>query len=196
MPTLLLLAALFLSIIIHEVSHGAAADALGDPTARHLGRLTLNPLAHIDPIGSILVPMLTLFAGGFVFGWAKPVPYNPLNLRNPKRDSVLVALAGPASNILIAIILALIVKFGIVTLAPTAAVFLLSVIRLNLGLAIFNLMPIPPLDGSKLLLTFLPYEAQIFLEQYGLIFVFIFLFTLSHVAVSIVDALMGLLIGG
>jgi len=124
------------------------------------------------------------------------VPYNPLNLRNPKRDSVLVALAGPASNILIAIILALIVKFGIVTLAPTAAVFLLSVIRLNLGLAIFNLMPIPPLDGSKLLLTFLPYEAQIFLEQYGLIFVFIFLFTLSHVAVSIVDALMGLLIGG
>src|SRR5687768_676502 len=104
------IAVLILSIIVHEVAHGVAADRLGDPTARYAGRLTLNPISHIDPVGSIVLPLITYFSGGFIFGWAKPVPYNPYNLRNGTWGEALVALAGPTSNIALALVFGLLIR--------------------------------------------------------------------------------------
>lgn len=194
MEVLILIIALVFSIIIHEISHGLMADKLGDPTARYAGRLTLNPIAHIDPIGSILVPLMTFFSGGFIFGWAKPVPYNPFNLRNPKRDSVLVGLAGPMSNIIVAVSLALFYKFTLPFIPSASSQFFLSVIRLNLILAIFNLLPIPPLDGSKIFLSSLPTQTQIAFETYGIFILFIMIFFLSRIVITLVNAIMNLLI--
>lgn len=159
MLTILSLVILILSIIVHEVSHGYMADRLGDPTARLQGRLTLNPLKHIDPVGSIIVPLITSLAG-FTFGWAKPVPYNPYNLKNKRRGEFLIAIAGPASNIAIALIFGLIIRFtqqGVMTPFIEIAMY---IVLINVILAVFNLIPIPPLDGSKLLFSVLP-------NQYG-----------------------------
>ena len=143
--TLLSIVILIISVILHEVAHGYMADWLGDPTARLAGRLSLNPLKHIDPIGSILVPIVTSFAG-FTFGWAKPVPYNPYNIvHNRRRAELLIALAGPASNLLIALIFGTLIRFGLMY-----ELFGYIVI-INIVLAIFNLIPLPPLDGSKIL---------------------------------------------
>lgn len=194
MEAILLIIALIFSIVIHELSHGLAADQLGDPTARYAGRLTLNPLSHLDPIGSFLVPLLTFFGGGFIFGWAKPVPYNPLNLKNPRRDSVLVALAGPASNIILAIVLIIFYKFFALLLPLASQTFFLSVIRLNLGLAIFNLIPIPPLDGSRIFLSLLPFQVQAALEIYGIFLLLIFIMFFSGIVITIVNTLMKLLL--
>lgn len=194
MESLLLIIALIFSIVIHELSHGLTADQLGDPTARHYGRLTLNPLAHLDPVGSFLVPLLTFFGGGFIFGWAKPVPYNPLNLRQPRRDSILVALAGPASNIILAIALVVFYKVFGSTLPLQSQTFFLSIIRLNLGLAIFNLIPIPPLDGSRIFLSLLPFQIQALLEVYGIFLLLIFIMFFSGIVVTIVNTLMNFLL--
>ncbi len=146
---------LIISVVLHEVSHGYVADMLGDPTARRAGRLTLNPISHLDWFGSVLVPfLLYLLPGGLMFGWAKPVPYNPYNLRGGRWGPAYVALAGPASNLLIALIFGLLLRFG---LLPVTAVSLVSVlVRINLMLAVFNLIPIAPLDGSKVLFAVLP----------------------------------------
>lgn len=149
-----------LSIIFHEVAHGYVANALGDPTARLSGRLTLNPLPHIDPIGSVLIPgILALSGTPFLIGWAKPVPYNPYNLRHGKWGEALVSAAGPGTNIVIAIIVAFMLR----AVGPTGDPFLLQlgalVIFANLGLAIINLIPIPPLDGSKIVKALLPFQA-------------------------------------
>ena len=151
---------LIFSVIIHEVSHGYAALYLGDVTAKYAGRLTLNPIKHIDPVGSIILPLLFAISGsGVILGWAKPVPYNPYNLRNKKWGELIVAIAGPASNILIAVIFGLLIRFSGILGLPTAFVQLsISVVLINLVLAIFNLIPIPPLDGSKVLFAFLPLE--------------------------------------
>jgi Zn-dependent protease len=168
--TLLSIVILIVSIILHEVAHGYMADWLGDPTARLAGRLSLNPIKHIDPVGSIIVPLLTSFAG-FTFGWAKPVPYNPYNIvGNRRRGELLIALAGPASNLLIALIFGMLIRFGLVY-----EVFGYIVI-INIVLAIFNLIPLPPLDGSKILYYFLPVQTgriRMELERYAPVFILI-----------------------
>ena len=146
----LVLVILIFSAIFHEVAHGIVADRLGDPTARLLGRLTLNPIPHIDPIMSILLPLMLIFSGSpVIFGAAKPVPVDPFNLRDGRRDMALVALAGPLTNVGIAILGAVVLHLFGPNLSVFLNFFILQVVRLNLLLAIFNLIPIPPLDGSK-----------------------------------------------
>ncbi len=187
-----------LSAIIHEYSHGWVAEQLGDPTARLAGRLTLNPIAHIDPIGTILVPLiLVMLPGGFIFGWAKPVPFNPLNLRDKRWGPALVALAGPASNLLIALSLAIVIRL----LGPGSfASFLALIVYINILLAVFNLVPIPPLDGSKVLYALLPntpswWRFKLQLEQYGMILVIMFIFIGWQLITPIIYWLFRLLVG-
>jgi Zn-dependent protease len=160
MLIILTFAILILSIIAHEVAHGYAADSLGDPTARLAGRLTLNPIPHIDLMGSIIIPALLIFTGSPIFfGWAKPVPYNPYNLKNQRWGETLVAVAGSATNILIAIIFGLIVRFGAALGLDTAMLSLAATIALvNLFLGLFNLIPFPPLDGFTVLRSALPWS--------------------------------------
>ncbi|MCI0619763.1 site-2 protease family protein [Candidatus Wolfebacteria bacterium] len=187
---------LILSVVIHEVSHGYAAEALGDPTARLQGRLTLNPLRHLDPMGSVLVPLITWFAGGFIFGWAKPVPYNPYNLRNQKWGEALVAAAGPASNIVFALIFGFIMR--LTPVSGTLLEILSFVVLINIVLAVFNLVPIPPLDGSKILFALLPYRygaVRAFLERYGLIVVLLFILFLWRLIVPVISFLFSLITG-
>lgn len=141
---------LIVSVILHEVAHGYMADFLGDPTARLQGRLTLNPIRHMDLFGSVVLPGLLIYGGLPPIGYAKPVPYNPYNLRG-KHAEGLVAFAGPATNVLLAIIFGLIVRFGSAQLGPDLVYAFAGVSAINLGLALFNLVPLPPLDGSKVL---------------------------------------------
>src|SRR3989338_8695812 len=159
---------LLFSVVIHEVSHGLAALALGDSTAKYLGRLTLNPIKHLDFFGSLVVPVITSLAG-IPFGWAKPVPYNPYNLRDQKYGPAIVGAVGPLSNIAIAVVFGLMLRFlpfFVATAGSDTAVSVLQgfgeiflvIVRVNLLLAVFNLVPIPPLDGSKLLFAVLPYR--------------------------------------
>jgi Zn-dependent protease len=151
---------LILSVIVHEVAHGYAANSLGDPTARLAGRLTLNPIPHIDLMGSIIIPALLVLTGSpILFGWAKPVPYNPYNLKNQRWGEALVAIAGSATNIFIAIIFGLIVRFGSVIGFDAIAMSLASAIAfINLFLGFFNLIPFPPLDGFTVLRAALPWQ--------------------------------------
>lgn len=145
------------SIIFHEVAHGWVADWLGDPTARYAGRLTLNPIPHIDMIGSIIVPGLALLSGSpFLLGWAKPVPVNPYNLRWGTWGEALTAFAGPATNILIAVAAGLLVRFGVLPASEAVVSLIFILIIANISLAILNLLPIPPLDGSKIVAALLP----------------------------------------
>ncbi len=187
---------LIFSVILHEVSHGFMADRLGDPTARLAGRLTLNPLKHIDPIGSILVPLITSIFG-FTFGWAKPVPYNPYNLKNKRQGELLISLAGPASNLLLALIFGTILRFTVagITDVATATAYapffeiVSTIVIINIVLAIFNLIPLPPLDGSKILFSILPNQYGRFrltLERYAPIFVLIVVFFLWQVVEPII----------
>lgn len=212
---------LIYSVIIHEVSHGMMALWLGDLTAKYADRLNLNPLKHIDPFGSVILPIILAVSTGFAFGWAKPVPYNPYNLRNQKWGPTWVALAGPGSNLLLAFVAAVIAKFlplpllaktdilerfiGVIagraefmerfsflatalsgSLANILFGLLLLVIFWNVVLACFNLLPVPPLDGSKLLYALVPMrERTVFLlEQYGL-FILIFVIFFFSVPISI-----------
>jgi len=160
MATILALVILILSIIVHEVAHGYAANSLGDPTARLAGRLTLNPIPHIDLMGSIIIPALLIFTKSpILFGWAKPVPYNPYNLNNPRWGEALVALAGSATNILLAVIFGLIVRFGAAAGFDATALGLAATISfVNLFLGMFNLIPFPPLDGFTALRSALPWN--------------------------------------
>jgi len=158
---------LILSIVLHEVAHGYAANWLGDPTARLAGRLTANPLPHIDPIGSIVVPaMLFLSGSGFLMGWAKPVPYNPYNLRNQRWGESFVAFAGPATNFLLAIIFAVLVRLAIpLELSPSFVDLASYVVYINVLLGLFNLIPFPPLDGSKVIEAFLPLRLRMLYRE-------------------------------
>lgn len=191
---------LIMSVVIHEVSHGYAALALGDPTAKYQGRLTLNPFNHLDPVGSFLVPLLGYFIGGFIIGWAKPVPFNPYNLKNQRWSEAIVAVAGPLSNILLALIFGLLIKFGGGLFFVNQAFLSLAsfVVIINITLAVFNLIPIPPLDGSKILFAVLPYKWAGFLrsmENYGIIFVLIFVFFLWQIINPIVHYFFSLFTG-
>jgi len=195
---------LIFSVVIHEVSHGYIADELGDPTARNLGRLTLNPLKHIDPFGSIILPLLmSLIPGGIILGWAKPVPYNPFNLKDPKKGGALIAVAGPASNLVVAFIFAIFYRIFLYVPSMGGALLALeplfaSIVMINIMLAIFNLVPIPPLDGSKILFAFIPrkYEhlAEMF-ERYGFFVLMIFIFLGVEFLSPIVRFLYRLFIG-
>ena len=162
---ILVIAVLIISIVLHEVAHGYAAFLLGDLTAKHAGRLTLNPVSHIDLLGTIIVPAtLILFSFGIVFGWAKPVPYNPYNLRH-RYGEALVAGAGPAVNIILAVIFGILYRVG-VDLFPEALLSVLSVaVFVNLFLAFLNLIPLPPLDGSKIVFNLLPIPARMALSE-------------------------------
>lgn len=156
--TVFIVAIIVFSAVIHEVMHGVAADYLGDKTARYAGRLTLNPLPHIDLFGSILLPLFFALSGSpILFGYAKPVPYNPFNLRPGRFSEAIVAAAGPFSNLAIALICGLIIRLGVL---PGAAHVLFLIVLVNAMLFLFNLIPIPPLDGSKVLESLLPRPLQ------------------------------------
>ena len=182
-PILLQIAAFAIAVIIHEVAHGWTADKLGDPTARLQGRLSLNPLVHIDPYGSILIPLILIIVQSpFIFGWAKPVPFDPYNLKNPRRDSALISIAGPVSNILIAIVSSILLRimFSTLVISPILALFLANLIGINILLALFNLIPVHPLDGGKIFVGLLPeeqaYDADKFLHRYGTIILLFLIF--------------------
>ena len=206
MTELLSFIILIFSIILHEVAHGYAADALGDPTARLSGRLTLNPVPHIDLMGSILIPGLLMLSGSnMLFGWAKPVPYNPFNLKNRRWGESFVAIAGSATNLLLAVIFGLIVRFG--AGLPEAALSVAALIAfINLFLGLFNLIPFPPLDGFTVLRSALPWhlatsfdrmEASI--RSMGVVFLLLFLFVFSSILAgpffSLVRWIFGLVVG-
>lgn len=200
MESIFVILILLFSVVIHEVSHGYAALVLGDNTAKYQGRLTLNPVRHLDPVGSLLVPLLGYFTGGIIIGWAKPVPFNPYNLRNQRWGEGLVAVAGPISNILIAAIFALIIRIASSYGFVSEPFFFLSgyLVFINIILALFNLIPIPPLDGSKILFALLPYRMHALrqgLERYGLIFVLIFVFALWRFFIPIASSIFTWLVG-
>lgn len=153
--TVYLVSIIMMSAVIHEVMHGVAADWLGDKTARYAGRLTLNPIPHLDPMGSVILPLLLSLSGSpILFGWAKPVPYNPYNLKPGRFSEAMVAGAGPLSNLVIALIFGALIHSGV--LAPELSAALFLVVAVNTMLCLFNMMPVPPLDGSKVLSAFLP----------------------------------------
>lgn len=194
------IAILVMSIVIHEVSHGFMAEYFGDKTARYAGRLTLNPLPHLDLFGSILLPALLFFSNApFLFGWAKPVPYNPDNLSDKRWGTVAVAAAGVLSNFTIAIVFGIIIRLSSSFTLPESFYFITSIIVVvNLALGIFNLVPIPPLDGSKILFSLLPYSfsrATAFIEQYSLILLLIFIIFFSNNLYPILAFLFHLLTG-
>ena len=180
--TIFSLIVLLFSVIIHELAHGYVAFSLGDPTAKYAGRLTLNPLKHLDPFGSVILPLLLLLATGGqgpIFGWAKPVPINPYNFKDQKWGTLKVSIAGPATNFAIAIIFGLFIRFfSFPQIAPL--IQLLGIVVLyNFLWGIFNLVPIPPLDGSWILFRFLPQSWQkirVSLQQYGLFILIFFIF--------------------
>jgi len=214
--------ALIMSAVFHEVAHGLAAYKLGDDTAKNMGRLTFNPLKHLDPFGSVLLPVLLIISGfKFVIGWAKPVPYNPYNLRDNKFGDLKVALAGPGANFLLALFFGLLARFLPISQSIKISlvinnndfllsqmhgsliisVFVLSFIicYINLFLMIFNLIPIPPLDGSKVLINLLPYgwrEKYYKLEQYGMfIIIFLLMFGFFSIVSPIVSIMFYLITG-
>ncbi|HQU07869.1 MAG TPA: site-2 protease family protein [Candidatus Paceibacterota bacterium] len=206
--TLFFILILIFSVIVHEVAHGYAAHSLGDPTARLAGRLTLNPIPHIDLFGSILIPaFLVLTNAGILFGWAKPVPYNPYNLKNQRWGEALVAFAGPGTNLLIAVIFAFIVRFFGTLLSPQALSLAGAIILINLFLGLFNLIPIPPFDGYTVLSRALSYRHAFALRAFEqrvrswgpvglLVVLFLFITLLSGPFANLVFLLFHLLVGG
>ncbi|MFA7350727.1 MAG: site-2 protease family protein [Methylotenera sp.] len=189
------------AITVHEAAHGYAAKYFGDMTAHNAGRITLNPLKHIDPFGTILLPALTIMLGGILFGWAKPVPVDFARLRNPKKDMLWVAAAGPASNFVMAVFWALVLKYSVSM--PEAFVLPLTLmakagVMINIVLMVLNLLPLPPLDGGRIAVSLLPHHlAQPFaqLERYGFIILIVLLFTgvLSKILMPLISVVYGLI---
>lgn len=191
---------LVMCVVVHEISHGYAALLLGDKTAKYAGRLTLNPLKHIDLWGSIILPIiLALLPGGLVFGYAKPVPVNPYNLRNRRYGEAIVAFAGPLSNIFLAVFFALLLRFGLQSGLSLPVEFVGKLILINIVLAVFNMVPVPPLDGSKVLFGLLGTRGEGFrrhMERFGLIYIIIFIFFLWDLVSPLIIKIFDLLIGG
>lgn len=167
--------ALIFSVIVHEIAHGFVALHFGDETAKNAGRLTLNPLKHLDPFGSVLLPLMLAVSHLPVFGWARPVPYDPRNLRRPRQQSGLIALAGPLTNLFVAFIFAMLVRVLVATIGFAEYGVLIAlldvVVWVNIALTFFNLIPIPPLDGSGVLFSLLPPSArpfELFMYRYGM----------------------------
>jgi Zn-dependent protease len=202
--TIFAIVVLIISVMLHELSHGYMADFLGDPTARLAGRLTLNPLKHLDVYGSVVVPLITSMLG-FTFGWAKPVPYNPYNLKNKRSGEFLIAIAGPVSNIAIALVFGIIIRLVVNQYSTSISASISSfleitsyIVLINIVLAIFNLIPVPPLDGSKLLFSILPQQygrARMVLESYGMILIVIVVFFLWEFVFPIVPWVFKLITG-
>lgn len=214
------IAILILSVVVHEVSHGYAAYMMGDSTAKDAGRLTMNPVKHLDMTGSVIVPLLlVIFRSPFLFGWAKPVPYNPYNLKNHKWGPGIVAAAGPLSNFLVAGVFGLasafvplasslkanvaantIMSFGLQSGDYAIALysFFVMIVGINIFLGIFNLVPIPPLDGSKVLFSFLPYKwlnIQMFLEKYGFYILVVFILFFSGILLPVMEVFLKFFLG-
>jgi Zn-dependent protease len=201
---LIVLVVLISSLSVHEAAHAFAADRLGDPTARHLGRLSLNPAVHVDPVGTLLFPLIAFMTGFPLIGWAKPVPVDPRHLRHPKRDFAFIAAAGPASNIVIAVAAAVLLEAaqafaapgdiaGLAVLRPAIQILRLFVL-LNVLLAVFNMIPVPPLDGGNVLLGVLPRGAARVVEQmrpYG--FLILYALMLTGVLSTILGPVVGYL---
>jgi Zn-dependent protease len=189
---------LIFSAVAHEYMHGWMADRLGDPTAKNAGRLTLNPLPHLDWFGSIVLPLLLVISGsGAILGWAKPVPYNPYNLRDKKWGEAKVALAGPLANLVIALTFGLLLRF-LPFISLTFNGLLQVIVYINLILMVFNLVPLPPLDGSKILASFLSPRARyhyLALEKYGLILLVILAFWGFQWLLPLIDGLFNLIVG-
>lgn len=191
---------LLYSVVIHEVSHGAMANTLGDPTAKNAGRLSLNPIKHIDMFGSIILPLLLFIAQSpFLVGYAKPVPYDPMQLKDRRYGPAKVAIAGPLSNLILALLFGLTLRFmPDVFSSPLVPELFTFIVVLNLLLAIFNLFPIPPLDGHWLLMTFLPrrYDAlRVFLYRYSIVLLFIFIIFIFPLLLPLVAWLFRLITG-
>ena len=195
MNSIFYIAILIMSIVIHEISHGFMAERFGDKTARYAGRLTLNPLKHLDPFGSVILPaLLVLSHSPILFGWARPVPYNPDNLSDRKWGTVAVAAAGVLANFFIALIFGTILRFipdlNLSESMSESLRFITTIIVItNLGLGIFNLIPIPPLDGSKILFSLLPvsfYSFIEFMEQYSLVLLLLFIVFLADILFPII----------
>jgi len=188
---LISLAILAISITFHEAAHALVADRLGDPTARYQGRISLNPLDHIDPLGTVILPLILIIAGLPAFGWAKPTPFNPWNLSSPKRDAALISLAGPVSNLIVATIFAVLFRL-------TGFEILAAVVQLNLVLAVFNLIPIHPLDGFKVVGGLLPktvYLQWMEFERFGPLFLIAFFFFGGRFLGYLVNPLLTLFLG-
>jgi Zn-dependent protease len=180
---------IFFSIVVHEVSHGEAALILGDDTAKRLGRLSFNPIKHVDLVGTILVPAICLLlrSAGFgmlVFGWAKPVPINPINLKDPQKDLAKISFAGPLSNIMLALLVGILIRFsGFFNFSSIINQILVFTIYINLFLAFINLIPISPLDGSKILFYFLKNrQIEMFFHQYRFVLFFAIWFLITPIA--------------
>lgn len=192
---------LMMSVVLHEVSHGYVAAILGDPTAKYAGRLTLNPLKHLDPVGSVIVPILTTVLGGVTFGWAKPVPYNPYNLRGGKWGPAVVAAAGPLSNLSLAIFLSAILHsayFSFLISVEATRLLLVEAIGVNIVLFVVNMIPVPPIDGSKVLFSLIPYKYNYvieFMERYQLVLILLIIFFINIIISPAVYFLYNLLVG-
>jgi len=190
LSTIIWAIALLIAITIHEFAHALVSDKLGDPTASLAGRISLNPFKHLDPIGTLMLLI-------FHFGWGKPVPFDPFNLRHPKRDAALISLAGPASNLILATLLSLVAKLSGL---PLLALIATPLIIININLAIFNLLPVPPLDGAKILYGFLPRswadEYNDFMKSYGTILLILLILPIggSSLAINLIMPIINLIL--
>ncbi len=202
-PERIVLIAIFLLVgfPVHEFAHAASAYLLGDATAKHFGRLTLNPAAHFDPLGGLML-VLSVLLGGFVIGWAKPTPVNPANLRDRRNGEVVVALAGPASNLAMAALGALVIRLLVgleLAVPPAIGTILILFVFYNVALMVFNLIPIPPLDGSTLLFRVLDprmaWQLRPLLSQYGFLLILVFVFTAGRPIAGFMFDVTRLLVG-